>query len=93
MKKTIRNTPASAASRAGAVSAKHMARLMARRARDGETEELAEMISELVEPDTAVLAALPTEEEKPAEEVKDAAPVEEITDEAPVEETDTDTGM
>ncbi len=72
MKKTIRNTPATAVSRAGAVSAKHMARLMARMARDGETEELAEMISELVEPDTAVVAALPTEEEKPAEAAAEA---------------------
>ncbi len=72
MKKTIRNTPVTATSRVGAVSAKHMARLMARMARDGETEELAEMISELVEPDTAVVAALPTEEEKPAEAAAEA---------------------
>ena len=72
MKKTIRNTPVTTAPRAGAVSAKHMARLMARMARDGETEELAEMISELVEPDTAVVAALPTEEAQPAETAAEA---------------------
>ena len=72
MKKTIRNTPVTAAPRTGAVSAKHMARLMARMARDGETEELAEMISELVEPDTAVVAVLPTEEAQPAETAAEA---------------------
>lgn len=71
--------------------ARRTARLMAMMARDGETEELAEMIAEMVEPEAGEVAAVaePAEEiaevvEAVLEEPADAGEPEDAAGEAPV---------
>ncbi len=70
--KQIRKTVVNRPDRSHAF-AKRTARLMARMARDGETEELAEMIAEMMEPEAGIA---PERTADPAEEVAEA--VEEI---------------
>ena len=68
-KDIMQNGRTAGRNRAGLLPARHWARMMARMARDGETEELAEVIGELMEPVTEAAPLI-------AEAVKEAAAAE-----------------